>query len=111
VTSRAERHALTTLTDAGALNDARLARVRASSLADRGWADAAIAARLATEGIAETDVRAALEALPPEDERAAELAAGVGDPRKAWALLSRRGFDPDTIEAAVRALDDQAPEG
>jgi SOS response regulatory protein OraA/RecX len=111
VTSGAERHALTTLTDAGAVDDARLARVRASSLADRGWADAAIAARLAAEGITDPEAGGALEGLPPEAERAAELAAGVGDPRKAWALLSRRGFDPETIEAAVGPLDDQAPEG
>jgi SOS response regulatory protein OraA/RecX len=111
VTSGAERHALTTLTDAGAVDDARLARVRASSLAERGWADASIAARLAAEEIAEADVRAALQALPREDERAAELAAGVGDARKAWALLARRGFDAETIEAAVATLDDQLPEG
>lgn len=108
VAPAAEGHALVTLTDVGAVDDARLARVRAASLAERGWANTAIAARLAADGIAEAEARAAIEMLPPEAERASRAIAGVGNRRKAWALLARRGFDPETIEAALGPLDDEA---
>jgi SOS response regulatory protein OraA/RecX len=37
--------------------------------------------------------------------------AHLSDPRKAWALLARRGFDEEAIEAVVGALDEQAGGG
>jgi regulatory protein len=108
VAPAAERHALATLTDAGAVDDARLARARAASLTKRGWGDDAIVSRLAAEGIQESDTRAALELLPPEAERASRVVADVPEPRKAWALLARRGFDAETIEAVLGSLDEDA---
>lgn len=98
--------ALATLESAGVLDDARLARSRAAALADRGWGDAAIAARLEQEGIGRERVPAALSHLLPEPERAAALAAGTPDSRAAWRLLARRGFSPDSIEHAVGVLDE-----
>jgi len=50
---------------------------------------------------------AALSALEPERDRAAALAARLGRSRKTAALLGRRGFDPDAIEAVLGA--DVAP--
>lgn len=106
VAPAAERAALATLSAAGLLDDTRLAEGRASALAERGWGNAAIAARLAGEGIAAEHVEGALATLAPERERAARLAASARDPRKAWTVLARRGFDADTIESAVGLLDD-----
>jgi regulatory protein len=100
-----EQETLGTLAAAGLLDDARLAKARAGALADRGWGDFAIAARLRDEGLEEAEVRAALRELPPEAGRAAALVVAVADRRKAWSLLARRGFSPDAIEAALGSLD------
>jgi SOS response regulatory protein OraA/RecX len=98
--------AVTRLKAAGLVDDAKLARERAASLAGRGWGDSAIAARLAGEGFRESAARAAIETLEPEIERAVALVGNVPDRRKAWALLTRRGFAPDSAETAVGALDE-----
>jgi SOS response regulatory protein OraA/RecX len=103
-----ERGALVALTEARLLDDARLAASRAAALSERGWANAAIAARLEAEGIPEVEAGAAILELEAEEARAARTTANVSDPRKAWALLTRRGFDEETIEAVVGALDEQA---
>jgi SOS response regulatory protein OraA/RecX len=103
-----ERSALVALTEARILNDARLAASRAAALSERGWANAAIRARLQAEGIPKAEARAAILELEAEEARAARTVANVSDPRKAWALLTRRGFDEETIEAVVGALDEHA---
>jgi regulatory protein len=105
VAPRVEQETLGTLAAAGLVDDARLARARAAALADRGWGDLAVAARLRREGLEEGEVRAALANLPPEAERAAALVADLADRRKAWSLLARRGFSPDASEGALGALD------
>lgn len=99
------RETLGTLAAAGLVDDTRLANARAVVLADRGWGDLAIAARLQRDGLQEADVHVALAALPPEAGRAAALAAEFSDRRKAWSRLARRGFSPDAIEDALGALD------
>jgi SOS response regulatory protein OraA/RecX len=100
-----ERRALATLVESGVVDDARLAATRARSLAERGWGDLAIAARLEGEGISEREARAAIAELEPETERASRLVGGAGDDGKAWRLLSRRGFDPETVESVLGVLD------
>ncbi|MGH3113443.1 MAG: regulatory protein RecX, partial [Gaiellaceae bacterium] len=102
----AAEEALATLESAGIVDDARLARSRAAVLADRGWGDAAVAARLEQEGIGPEPAQAALSELLPEPERAAALATGAPDRRAAWRLLARRGFSSDSIEHAVGVLDE-----
>jgi SOS response regulatory protein OraA/RecX len=97
--------AVTALAEAGALDDRRLAERRTVVLAERGWGDAAIRARLEGEGFAFEHVETALAQLAPESERAARLVAGQ-DPRKAWNLLSRRGFDLEAVAEAVAPLDE-----
>ena len=94
-----------TLAAAGLLDDSRLARARATALADRGWGDLAIAARLEGEGINEAEVRLALAELPSEAARAVDLVAELVDPRRACSLLARRGFSPEAVEAALGPLD------
>jgi regulatory protein len=103
--------AIAALTSAGALDDARLARARAASLAERGWGNAAIATRLEAEGIADVEARAALDTLAPEAERASLLARRATDRKKTWAYLARRGFQTETIEAVLGTLDDDAHGG
>lgn len=98
--------ALASLAQAGVLDDARVARLRAASLADRGWGDLSIAARLEAEGISAEEARGAIEALAPETVRAARLVSAVSDPRKAWRRLVGRGFEAETIEAVLGALDE-----
>jgi SOS response regulatory protein OraA/RecX len=108
----AEREALGTLAEAGLLDDERLAQGRAQTLAERGWGDLAIAARLEGEGFAEDDIRGALSVLAPEGPRAAAVAAKhTKSRRKAWAALARRGFSPDAAEEALGALDADDEEG
>jgi SOS response regulatory protein OraA/RecX len=101
-----EEAALETLTSAGLVDDARVARARARTLAERGWGDAAIAARLEQEGIAETEAAGALAGLTPESERAAELVARKSDRRRAAQFLARRGFAFETVEDLVGPVDD-----
>jgi SOS response regulatory protein OraA/RecX len=109
VSTEAGQRALGALVDAGAVDDARVAKLRAASLAERGWGNAAIAGRLEGEGLGEEEIHAALAGMAHERERAAMLAKPLSDPRRAWTLLARRGFDPETIEAVLGTLD--GPEG
>jgi SOS response regulatory protein OraA/RecX len=111
VAPAAERSALLALSEARIVDDARVADSRAATLAERGWGNAAIAARLEAEGIPEADAGSAIAKLDPEAPRAARAAAAVSDPRKAWALLARRGFDEETIEAVVETLDEETGGG
>jgi SOS response regulatory protein OraA/RecX len=99
----AAAESLAALERAGALDDARVARVRAHALAGRGYGDEAIRHRLLTEGLDEGLVREALAELPGEAERAAPLIArrGVG-PRTAR-YLAARGFGEEALEAALGA--------
>ena len=97
--------AVARLAGAGVVDDARAALSRARSLAERGWGDAAVSARLADEGFGSGEVGAALAELPPERRRAEELATRAGDPRRAWQLLARRGFAPETVEDVLGVLD------
>jgi SOS response regulatory protein OraA/RecX len=100
--------AVAAFAEAGFVDDRRLARRRARALAERGWGDAVIEARLLHAGVYEPEARAALAELEPEPERAAALAATVGDRRKVWTLLARRGFAEETIAALVGTLDGEA---
>ncbi len=106
VRAPAAEGALVTLARVGVVDDARTARSRAQALADRGWGNAAVAARLAGEGFGDGDVQAALAGLAPEEERAQPLADRAGGLRAAWKLLARRGFAHETIEDVLGALDE-----
>jgi SOS response regulatory protein OraA/RecX len=92
------------LRSTGYLDDERVAHLRAARLAERGYGDAAIDARLEREGIGREARAAALGRLDPERVRAGRLAPGIESKRLA-ATLSRRGFAEDAIEAAVSRLD------
>jgi regulatory protein len=103
--------AVVALASAGLVDDARLARTRAAALAERGWGDAAVEARLEAEDVEPEVVRLALAELPPEAERARGLVQAQPDRRKAWSLLARRGFSPESAEAALGPLDEETGGG
>jgi SOS response regulatory protein OraA/RecX len=111
VSSGDREHAVTALIEAGAVDDRRLAARRGRHLAEAGWGNEAIRARLRAEGLGPEEIEAAVEKLEPERVRAVRLAAGTRDARKAWNLLSRRGFDSEVVSEAVAALDEGAVGG
>jgi regulatory protein len=97
---RPERaEAVATLARAGLVDDARAASMRAASLAERGRGDALIRWELERLGVAPELVEQALDALPPERERAERVVASARSARRAAALLARRGFHAETVEA------------
>src|SRR6266508_6041942 len=82
--------ALDRLEELGWLDDERTAGLRAAALADRGYGDAYIRADLERRRLPTDE---ALSGLEPERERAARHA------HRGPVWLSRRGFDPEVVEA------------
>jgi regulatory protein len=107
IAERERESALATLAGAGVVDDTRVAHTRAANLAERGWGDAAVVARLAGEGFPCELAREVVAALAPESERARAAAARFDDRRKAWAHLARRGFAQEAIEGALGTLDEE----
>jgi SOS response regulatory protein OraA/RecX len=99
----AAAESLAALERAGAVDDARVARVRAHALADRGYGDEAIRHRLLTEGLDEGLVGEALAELPGEAARAAPLIARRGAGPRTARYLAGRGFGEEALEAALGA--------
>lgn len=94
----------------GAVDDERFARTRATQLAERGYGNAYVLAKLKAAGVAEPLAREVAEELPSEVERAQAVASQrAGDPRKTAAYLARRGFGFDTIEEALAAATNFEP--
>lgn len=93
--------AVETLKRVGALDDERFAVAGATSLAERGFGDAAIAFRLEREGVTHELAESAIAALEPETERARRLATRRGATAKTARWLASRGFTRDSVEAAI----------
>jgi SOS response regulatory protein OraA/RecX len=104
VRERERDHAVATLRRAGALDDACLARDRASVLAERGLGDAAIEFELEREGLAAQLRAEAIAELAPEAERAAALVARRGCSGRTARWLASRGFGTDSIEQVVSGI-------
>jgi regulatory protein len=103
VAPAAVEESLAVLSRAGLVDDARFARTRAGSLAERGYGDAAIRHDLGRRGVAPEVIEAALESLEVEAERARRLVErrgpGVGTAR----YLASKGFGEEALEAAAGA--------
>ena len=99
------RETLETLERLGYLDDQRFAVARAEELAGRGYGDEWIRHDLRAHGVERETAAAAVEALTPEPERAARLAAGSGgaSARRLAARLQRKGFAAESIGAALGA--------
>ena len=96
----ARAETVTRLAEARVVDDARLARQRASTLAERGAGDELIRYDLATRGIAPAAVEEALQALDPERERAERIVSRRGPGPRTARYLARKGFPEDLAELA-----------
>ena len=94
--------ALVRASEAGYLDDARVAFERARVMAERGSSDAAIRAELERRGLGEESIAAALGGLTPETLRAEALASRLGGGVKAARALARKGFPEDVVERVTR---------
>jgi SOS response regulatory protein OraA/RecX len=80
------------------LNDRAYALDRARGLAGCGYGDAAVRHLLEQERLASELIREAVAALEPEVERARRIARSTPHRKKLLWRLTRRGFDPETVE-------------
>jgi SOS response regulatory protein OraA/RecX len=93
----AAAESLAVLERAGLVDDERVARVRAESLAAKGYGDEAIRHRLRAEGLPP----GAVEGLEPEAERGRQLIERRGRGPRTARYLASRGFGAETVEAAL----------
>jgi SOS response regulatory protein OraA/RecX len=98
---RARLEALERLREFHYVDDRRVARERARSLAERSASDAAIRAELIHRGVDEQTLECALAGLEPEQLRAQAVAERLGGGMRAARALARRGFSDDVIERIV----------
>lgn len=101
VAPAAVAESLDLLTGAGLVDDGRFARGRAQVLAERGYGDAAIEHDLERQGVAGELVKAALEELPDELERARKLVERRGQGARTARYLAAKGFGEDAVQAAA----------
>jgi SOS response regulatory protein OraA/RecX len=97
---RERRQVVEMLERVGVVDDARLARTRATSLAERGYGDAAIDADLARKGIAAAVRAEAIRGLPPEPERIRRIVERRGSGPRTARFAAQRGFGEEAVEAA-----------
>jgi regulatory protein len=103
---KAERDAVVErLKQAGYVDDGRFAHGRAQVLANRGLGDEAIRADLDGRGLAADVVAEALAALEAEPDRARRESARLGGGVRAARTLVRKGFEPDSIDAALASAE------
>ena len=106
----ASSEAMGRLVQAGALDDGRFAKRRATQLAERGSGDALIRHDLARRGIAAELVEAAVGALEPERARADRIIEKRRPSLGTARHLARKGFSEDSIEATCgMAIAEGAP--
>jgi regulatory protein len=108
VAPAAVEESLAVLARAGLVDDTRFAHARAASLAERGYGDAAIRHDLERQGIETEVIRAALESLEAEGERARRLVERRGPGASTARYLASKGFGEEALEAAAGA--DFAPD-
>jgi len=112
--------ALAAMQEYGFQSDERYAEMRARQ-DGRRMGNRRVAASLVEKGIAKELAAEQLCTLPPETERAVDVARRFhGQPlderlkAKVWRFLSYRGFSPDATKAALRSLakaaSDNAPD-
>jgi regulatory protein len=101
VAPAAAAESLATLERAGLVDDRRVARLRAGSLAARGYGDGAIRHRLLAEGLEEPLIAEAVAELEREPGRARPLIERRGPGPRTARYLASRGFGEEAVEAAL----------
>jgi regulatory protein len=92
---------LAVLSRAGLVDDARFARGRAGTLAERGYGDAAIRYDLDRQGVAAELIQEALDGLEGEGERARRLVERRGRSTRTARYLASKGFGEGSVEAVL----------
>jgi SOS response regulatory protein OraA/RecX len=100
----ATQDAIASLARAGAVDDARMAKSRAETLARRGYGDAAIRADLRRRLIAAEVAASAVEALEPEAARLRRLLENESVTPALLRRLAARGFSRDSVDEVVSAF-------
>jgi regulatory protein len=95
------KETLDRLEDSGLVDDGRFAAGRAEQLAERGYGDEANRFDHDQRGAEGEAVRAALERLEPEAERARRLIEKRGGGTRTATFLARRGFGEDAVQLAL----------
>ncbi len=108
VAPAAVEESLAVLARSGLVDDARFARTRAETLAERSYGDAAIRHDLDRRGVAPDVIEAALESLETEAERARRLVERRGPGVSTARYLASKGFGEEALETAAGA--DFAPD-
>jgi regulatory protein len=108
VAPAAVEESLAVLARSGLVDDARFARTRAGTLAERAYGDAAIRHDLDRRGVAQDVIEAALESLETEVERARRLVERRGPGPGTARYLASKGFGEEALETAAGA--DFAPD-
>lgn len=98
------RETLEAVQRAGLVDDHRFACDRSRLLATRGAGDHLIADDLERHGVPDEDIRAALEDLEPESNRAARIIDRRGRTPKTARHLAAKGFSEETLETLVADL-------
>jgi len=104
VAPAARAEAVEALERAGILDDGRFASGRAEALAGRGYGNAAIRADLERQRVDREPAEAAIAGLEPESARAERIAARRGRSAGTARYLVARGFETESVEAAVGEL-------
>lgn len=100
--SESERgHAIETLIRTELLDDRRFAQARAISLAGRGAGDALIRHSLGQAGVVPELIEDALQALPPEAERAGVIVSRRGGGPRTARYLTGKGFSEEVVAGVV----------
>jgi SOS response regulatory protein OraA/RecX len=103
VAPAAAEESLRALSQAGLVDDWRFAKNRATTLAERGYGDAAIRHDLERHRVGPERLREALESLDAEEERARRVVERRGAGPKTARYLGSKGFGPEALEAAAGA--------
>jgi SOS response regulatory protein OraA/RecX len=98
---RERRQVVEMLERVGVVDDVRVAVARATSLAERGYGNAAIDADLESKGIAAAIRAEAIQALPPELERLGPIVERRGIGPRTARFAARRGFGEEAVAAAA----------
>jgi SOS response regulatory protein OraA/RecX len=97
---RERRQVVEMLERVGVVDDVRVARTRATILAERGYGDGAIDADLARKGIAAAVRAEAIRALPAELERLQRIVERRGTGPRTARFAAQRGFGEEAVDAA-----------
>jgi regulatory protein len=92
---------IATLLRTGLLDDQRFAEARAMSLAERGAGDALIRHALEVAGVSSELVDDALQAVPPEGERARLVVSRRGSGPRTTRYLAAKGFSEEVVDGLL----------